>query len=67
MSREIDGLLEKLAKINVEMGGEDTRSKDKKGNNMDRFGELRIKISEKLHALKIVRVFVKADILMLMF
>ncbi|RHY33051.1 hypothetical protein DYB32_001936 [Aphanomyces invadans] len=52
MSRELDGLLDKLAKINVEMGGEETR--DKKGvKKGDRFGELRVKISERLHALKI--------------
>ncbi|RHY11790.1 hypothetical protein DYB28_013553 [Aphanomyces astaci] len=52
MSRELDGLLDILAKINVEMGGEETREKKgmKKG---DRFGELRVKISERLHALKI--------------
>ncbi|KAF0687297.1 hypothetical protein As57867_020895, partial [Aphanomyces stellatus] len=51
MSRELDGLLDTLAKINVEMGGQETREgvAVKKG---DRFGELRVKISERLHALK---------------
>ncbi|OQR93910.1 hypothetical protein ACHHYP_02102 [Achlya hypogyna] len=51
MSREVDGLLERLAHINVEMGGQEVR-KDK-AKATDRFGELRLKISDRLHALKI--------------
>ncbi|KDO24268.1 hypothetical protein SPRG_09904 [Saprolegnia parasitica CBS 223.65] len=50
-SREVDALLEKLAHINVEMGGQETRKDRAKA--ADRFGELRIKISDRLHGLKI--------------
>ncbi|OQS05180.1 hypothetical protein THRCLA_02643 [Thraustotheca clavata] len=51
MSREVDALLEKLTKINVEMGGQETRKDKAKAS--DRFGELRIKISDRLHSLKL--------------
>ncbi|KAG1684512.1 hypothetical protein DVH05_011026 [Phytophthora capsici] len=51
MNRELDGLLDKLSRINTEMGGEDGKSKkkDKKG---DHFHELKTKIGERLHNLK---------------
>ncbi|KAL4173332.1 hypothetical protein KRP22_008485 [Phytophthora ramorum] len=51
MNRELDGLLDKLSRINQEMGGEDGKGKkkDKKG---DRFHELKTKIGERLHDLK---------------
>ncbi|KAL7680110.1 putative target SNARE coiled-coil domain-containing protein [Plasmopara halstedii] len=51
MNRELDGLLDKLSKINQEMGGDDGKStkKEKKG---DMFHELKTKIGERLHHLK---------------
>ncbi|KAG6572665.1 Target SNARE coiled-coil domain [Phytophthora cinnamomi] len=51
MSRELDGLLDKLSRINQEMGGEEGKGKkkDKKG---DQFHELKTKIGERLHHLK---------------
>jgi len=53
MSRELDALMDKLTKINVEMGGQETREQ-KRGKNFDRFSELRIKMSERMHTLKLV-------------
>ncbi|KAG7381718.1 hypothetical protein PHYPSEUDO_005717 [Phytophthora pseudosyringae] len=51
MNRELDGLLDKLSRLNQEMGGDDGKSKkkDKKG---DQFHELKTKIGERLHHLK---------------
>ncbi|KUF90173.1 hypothetical protein AM587_10007779 [Phytophthora nicotianae] len=51
MNRELDGLLDKLSRINQEMGGDDGKSKkkDKKG---DQFHDLKTKIGERLHHLK---------------
>ncbi|KAF1776873.1 Target SNARE coiled-coil homology domain [Phytophthora cactorum] len=48
MNRELDGLLDKLSRINQEMGGDDGKSKkkDKKG---DQFHDLKTKIGERLH------------------
>ncbi|GMF24522.1 unnamed protein product [Phytophthora lilii] len=53
MNRELDGLLDKLTRLNQEMGGDDGKSKkkDKKG---DQFHELKTKIGERLHHLKLV-------------
>ncbi|KAE8882367.1 hypothetical protein PF003_g33717 [Phytophthora fragariae] len=54
MNRELDGLLDKLSRLNQEMGGDDGKGKkkDKKG---DMFHELKTKIGERLHHLKMVR------------
>ncbi|GMG17293.1 unnamed protein product [Phytophthora fragariaefolia] len=51
MNRELDGLLDKLSRLNQEMGGDDGKGKkkDKKG---DHFHELKTKIGERLHHLK---------------
>ncbi|OWZ09496.1 hypothetical protein PHMEG_00017791 [Phytophthora megakarya] len=51
MNRELDGLLDKLSRLNQEMGGDDgkNKQKDKKG---DQFHELKTKIGERLHHLK---------------
>ncbi|CCI40503.1 unnamed protein product [Albugo candida] len=50
-ARDIDGLLEKLTKINAEMGGDESKKKKGKGTS-DRFEELKTKIGERLHRLK---------------
>lgn len=50
MSRELDGLINKLAKINQEMGGEE--GKKKKCDPSDRFHELKTQVGERLHRLK---------------
>lgn len=52
-ARDIDGLLEKLTKINAEMGGDESKKKKGKGTS-DRFEELKTKIGERLHRLKAV-------------
>lgn len=54
MSRELDGLLNKLTKINQEMGGSEGQSKKGK-NNGDRFHDLKTQIAERMHTLKFVR------------
>lgn len=54
MNRELDGLLDKLSRINQEMGGDDGKGK-KKGKKGDQFHELKTKIGERLHQLKMVR------------
>jgi hypothetical protein len=54
MSREIDGLMDKLSKINQEMGGEDKKKKKEAG---DRFHELKTQVGERLHRLKFVSLF----------
>ncbi len=53
MSRELDGLMAKLDKINLEMGGDE--GKKKKKDAMDRFHELKTQVGERLHRLKFVR------------
>ncbi|GLE06206.1 hypothetical protein PINS_up015448 [Pythium insidiosum] len=50
MSRELDGLMAKLTKINQEMGGEEGKNKKKDGG--DRFHELKTQVGERLHRLK---------------
>ena len=52
-ARDIDSLLEKLTKINAEMGGDESKKKKGKGTS-DRFEELKTKIGERLHRLKSV-------------
>lgn len=54
MSRELDGLLNKLTKINNEMGGEEGRKKKGKDGG-DRFHDLKTQVGERLHRLKFVR------------
>lgn len=54
MSRELDGLINKLTKINNEMGGDEGRQKKGKGGG-DRFHELKTQVGERLHRLKFVR------------
>uniref|UniRef100_K3WTN0 t-SNARE coiled-coil homology domain-containing protein n=1 Tax=Globisporangium ultimum (strain ATCC 200006 / CBS 805.95 / DAOM BR144) TaxID=431595 RepID=K3WTN0_GLOUD len=51
MSRELDGLLNKLTKINNEMGGEEGRKKKGKDGG-DRFHDLKTQVAERLHRLK---------------
>lgn len=53
MSRELDGLLSKLTRINNEMGGEEGRKKAGK-NGGDRFHDLKTQVAERLHRLKFV-------------
>lgn len=54
MSRELDGLLNKLTQINNDMGGDEGKAKrDKK--NADRFHDLKAQVGERLHRLKFVR------------
>lgn len=53
MSRELDGLLTKLAKINADVGGED--GKKKKKDASDRFNDLKNVVGERIHRLKFVR------------
>ncbi|KAF1328605.1 hypothetical protein FI667_g6689, partial [Globisporangium splendens] len=53
MSRELDGLLDKLTKINNEMGGEEGRKK-KGRDGGDRFHNLKTQVAERLHRLKFV-------------
>lgn len=55
MSRELDGLLNKLTKINNEMGGEEGRKKKGKDGG-DRFHDLKTQVGERLHRLKFVRI-----------
>lgn len=54
MSRELDGLLNKLTQINNEMGGDEGKTKKDKKNG-DRFHELKTQVGERLHRIKFVR------------
>jgi hypothetical protein len=52
--KEIDGLLDKLTRINNDMGGEEGKTKNKKDKNADRFHELKTQVADRLHKLKFV-------------
>ena len=54
MSRELDSLIDKLTRINQDMGGDEGKKK-KKGENADRFHDLKNQVAERLHRLKFVR------------
>lgn len=57
MSRELDGLLNKLTQINNEMGGDEGKAK-KGGRNVDHFHDLKVQVGDRLHKLKFVRLVV---------